>query len=131
MRGEGPDLVLIHGASGSTRDYTHTLVAQLESDYRVIVLDRPGFGYTPRLHKDGESLEEQAALLSAAAAELGADRPYRVGPILWRRGCARVGRASPRYSLWTGLARRAFQYLEHAHRPALPCNIVLLWAHIF
>ena len=71
VEGEGPDLVLIHGASGSTRDYTHTLVAQLESDYRVIVLDRPGFGYTPRLHKDGESLEEQAALLSAAAAELG------------------------------------------------------------
>lgn len=79
VRGEGPDLVLIHGASGSTRDYTHTLVAQLASDYRVIVLDRPGFGYTPRLHKDGESLEEQAALLSAAAAELGADRPIVLG----------------------------------------------------
>ena len=27
VRGEGPDLVLIHGASGSTRDCTHTLVA--------------------------------------------------------------------------------------------------------
>ncbi len=79
VRGAGPDLVLIHGASGSTRDYTHTLVAQLETDFRVIVFDRPGFGYTPRLHSAGESLEEQADFLAAAAAHLGADRPIVLG----------------------------------------------------
>ncbi len=125
VRGEGPDLVLIHGASGSTRDYTHTLVAQLESDYRVIVLDRPGFGYTPRLHKDGESLEEQAALLSAAAAELGADRPIVLGQSFG--GAVALAWAVHHPDTISGLvlARRAFQYLEHAHRPALPCNIVL------
>ncbi|WP_424433576.1 alpha/beta fold hydrolase [Planktotalea sp.] len=79
VRGEGPDLVLIHGASGSTRDYTFSLVEKLETDFRVIVLDRPGLGYTPRLHPRGETLEEQAALLSQAAAQLGAKSPIVLG----------------------------------------------------
>lgn len=79
VRGTGPDLVLVHGASASTRDMTFSLVAQLENDYRVIVLDRPGLGYTPPLHKDGETLTEQAALLSAAAQKLGAEKPIVLG----------------------------------------------------
>ncbi|WP_245830639.1 alpha/beta fold hydrolase [Planktotalea arctica] len=79
VRGSGPDLVLIHGASGSTRDYTFSLLDKLKSDYRVIVLDRPGLGYTPRLHERGESLAEQAALLSGAALHLGAKNPIVLG----------------------------------------------------
>lgn len=79
VRGTGPDLVLIHGASGSTRDFTFQLVGLLEDRYRVIVLDRPGFGYTPRLHQAGETLAEQADLLSAAALALGAEKPIVAG----------------------------------------------------
>jgi pimeloyl-ACP methyl ester carboxylesterase len=79
VRGTGPDLVLIHGASGSTHDMTHSLVGKLETDYRVIVFDRPGLGYTPALHRRGETLQEQAVLLSAAAAQLGATRPIVMG----------------------------------------------------
>lgn len=79
VRGSGPDLVLIHGASGSTRDWTMSLVPLLEDRYRVIALDRPGFGYTPRLHVKGETLQEQARLLSDAARQIGADKPIVVG----------------------------------------------------
>ena len=79
VRGEGPDLVLLHGASGSTRDYTFSLMGELAKSFRVIALDRPGLGYTPRLHPKGETLEEQAALLSSAAAQLGANKPIVVG----------------------------------------------------
>ena len=79
VRGTGPDLILIHGASGSTRDVTFSLVEKLEQNYRVIAFDRPGLGYTPRLTKDGETLDQQADLLSAAARELGATNPIVVG----------------------------------------------------
>ncbi|MGH1577173.1 alpha/beta fold hydrolase [Planktotalea sp.] len=79
VRGSGPDLVLIHGASSSTRDYTFSLLAQLEKHYRVIVLDRPGLGYSEPMTRDGESLPEQAALLSQAAAKLGAKKPIVLG----------------------------------------------------
>ena len=79
MRGSGPDLVLIHGASGSLRDWSFAAIDRLSRDYRVIAFDRPGLGYTPRLDADGASLREQAALLAAAADRLGAERPIVLG----------------------------------------------------
>lgn len=74
-----PDLVLIHGSSGNTRDWSFDLAPKLAQSYRVIVLDRPGLGYTRRLHKKGETLAEQAALLQAAALQLGAEKPIVLG----------------------------------------------------
>lgn len=78
VQGEGPDLVLIHGASGNLRDFTFDLVGRLAQDYRVIALDRPGLGYTRGAHR-AQSITEQAALLQQAAAELGAETPIVVG----------------------------------------------------
>lgn len=87
VMGSGPDLVLIHGASGSTRDMTFAFAPMLADRYRVIVFDRPGLGYSDRVDDRfnaafaprGESPAEQAALLQAAAAKLGADRPLVLG----------------------------------------------------
>jgi len=79
VMGRGPDLVLIHGASGNTRDMTFSLAPRLAERYRVIVLDRPGLGYTDRINSSGATLTQQAALLSQAARELGAHRPIVMG----------------------------------------------------
>lgn len=76
---DAPDLVLIHGASGNTRDMTFDLAPRLARDFRVIVLDRPGLGYTARINRTGATITQQAALLQAAAARLGAARPIVVG----------------------------------------------------
>jgi pimeloyl-ACP methyl ester carboxylesterase len=78
-RGVGPDLVLIHGASGNTRDFTHALVDRLAQNYRVIVVDRPGLGYTDRIDPKGASLRQQADLIARVAAELGAEKPIVFG----------------------------------------------------
>ncbi|QBF31717.1 alpha/beta hydrolase [Thalassococcus sp. S3] len=77
--GDGPDLVLIHGSSGNTRDMTFSLAPKLAERYRVIVFDRPGLGYTDRLNGDGASIFEQAELMAKAAAQLGAERPIVMG----------------------------------------------------
>jgi pimeloyl-ACP methyl ester carboxylesterase len=79
VMGEGPDVVLVHGASGNTRDFTHALAGRLAERYRVIVMDRPGLGYTDRIDPQGASLAAQAGLLADAAAELGAERPIVFG----------------------------------------------------
>lgn len=86
VMGAGPDLVLIHGASGNARDFTFDLAPRLASRYRVIIFDRPGLGHTGRLPGHGglldahaESPAEQARLLRAAAAQLEADRPLVLG----------------------------------------------------
>lgn len=82
VMGDGPDLVLIHGSSGNTRDMTFSLAPRLAERYRVIVFDRPGLGYTDPLSDDGATLAQQADLLSRAAARLGAPRPIVMGQSL-------------------------------------------------
>lgn len=85
--GEGPDLVLLHGAGGNAREFTFAFVDYLTQNYRVIVFDRPGLGFTDRTSNDyaraltstAESPAEQAAMLQAAAASLGAEKPIVLG----------------------------------------------------
>jgi pimeloyl-ACP methyl ester carboxylesterase len=77
--GQGPALVLVHGASGNTRDFTFGLAEKLASSYRVIIFDRPGLGYTPQLAPYGVSITDQANLLASAAVKLGAEKPIVAG----------------------------------------------------
>jgi pimeloyl-ACP methyl ester carboxylesterase len=79
VKGSGPDLVLIHGASGSSRDFTFALVERLATAFRVIAVDRPGLGHSSPLPDGDASLAGQVAVLKAAADALGAPRPLLVG----------------------------------------------------
>jgi len=77
--GTGPDVVLIHGASGNMRDFTFDLVDRLSDRYRVTVFDRPGLGYSDPLPGGGASIFDQAAHLAEASAQLGLETPLLVG----------------------------------------------------
>lgn len=77
--GQGPDIVLIHGASGNMRDFTLDLVPRLSDRYRVTVVDRPGLGHSDRLDRDGATIFEQADVLVRAVADLGVTRPLVLG----------------------------------------------------
>ncbi|TCL09298.1 pimeloyl-ACP methyl ester carboxylesterase [Shimia isoporae] len=74
-----PAVVLLHGASGNTRDFTFDLARRLASDYRVVVFDRPGLGHTPALAPNGVTISDQAALLSKASANIGVLNPIVAG----------------------------------------------------
>ena len=79
VMGEGPDVVLIHGSSGNTRDMTFSLAPRLAKNYRVIVFDRPGLGYSDPINETGATLVQQAEVLEKAALQLGASQPIVVG----------------------------------------------------
>ena len=79
VMGEGPDVVLIHGSSGNTRGTALSLAPRLAREFRVFIIDRPGLGYTDRINTSGATITQQADLLSAAAAKLGAEDPIVVG----------------------------------------------------
>lgn len=78
-RGRGRDIVLIHGASGNTRDFTFGLVGRLARDHRVIAFDRPGLGWSDDMGAAGISPVAQARALRRAAAELGVRAPVILG----------------------------------------------------
>jgi pimeloyl-ACP methyl ester carboxylesterase len=77
MKGQGPDLVLIHGASGSLRDLTFALRDRLADRFRVTVVDRPGLGHSDAL--DETSLLAQARFIKAGIAQLGVKEPIVLG----------------------------------------------------
>ncbi|MCF3972295.1 alpha/beta fold hydrolase [Paracoccus salsus] len=79
VEGSGPDLVLIHGASGNTRDFSFDLIGRLRDDYRVIAFDRPGLGWTDNIGAQNDNPIAQAELLRAAADQLGIRRPILLG----------------------------------------------------
>jgi len=78
VRGEGPDLVMIHGANGNARDFSFDLVARMAEDFRVIAFDRPGFGYSDDF---GEPLSPmaQAEILRRGAEQLDIQNPIVLG----------------------------------------------------
>ncbi len=86
-KGSGPEVVLIHGAGGNLRDFTFDLMGRLTDRYTVTAFDRPGHGYTDQVpgidtgpfSTQGDGPMAQAAILRAAAAQLGIGNPIVVG----------------------------------------------------
>lgn len=79
-RGAGRPVVLIHGNTVTGDDYNTSGVSDLLlASHRVIIFDRPGFGYSQRPRGRPWTAEEQAELLHKALRQLGVVRPVVVG----------------------------------------------------
>ncbi|MEM7506352.1 MAG: alpha/beta hydrolase [Pseudomonadota bacterium] len=77
--GEGQPVILVHGASGNVRDWTFSIAPELAKSYRVIAIDRPGFGYSQRPAERGWDPAVQARALQATARAIGAENPIVLG----------------------------------------------------
>jgi pimeloyl-ACP methyl ester carboxylesterase len=79
-RGQGPVLVLIHGNGVYGSDFEASgLLERAAEHYRVIVFDRPGFGYSERPRTRIWTPQAQARLLHHALQEIGVDATIVVG----------------------------------------------------
>src|SRR5215831_4352076 len=77
---DAPPVVLLHGASGNLEDQRLTLGHALAARRRVILVDRPGHGFSDRPGgKADASPGRQAALIAQALARLGVGRAIIVG----------------------------------------------------
>ncbi|WP_230531062.1 alpha/beta fold hydrolase [Microvirga roseola] len=78
-RGRGDPLVLLHGNGTMIQDFiTSGIVDRLAERYRVIVFDRPGFGYSSRPGRLW-SPQAQAQLIYRALIHLGVVRAVVLG----------------------------------------------------
>jgi hypothetical protein len=79
-RGHGSPILLIHGNAVTGADWNTSGVADLLlAKHRVIIFDRPGFGYSERPRDRTWTAARQAELLCKALRQLGVERPIVVG----------------------------------------------------
>ena len=79
-RGEGRPVLLIHGNAVTGDDWNTSGVAELLlRTHRVIIFDRPGFGYSERPRGRVWTAAQQAELLHKALLQLGVEQPIVVG----------------------------------------------------
>ncbi|WP_236960721.1 alpha/beta fold hydrolase [Methylobacterium durans] len=79
-RGKGRPVVLIHGNGTMAEDFVISgLVDRLAKSYRVIAIDRPGFGHTERPRHRVWTASAQARLVHRALEALNVERPVIVG----------------------------------------------------
>ena len=70
---DGPPVLMIHGASANAREFTFTLAPLLQDNFRVLMADRPGHGYSGR-PEASETLEVQAAQMAGVLRQLAPEQ---------------------------------------------------------
>ena len=79
-RGVGEPLVLLHGIDSMVQDFESSgLIEMAAKKYRVIVFDRPGFGYSERPRGRIWSPQAQADLVHKALEQIGISRAIVLG----------------------------------------------------
>lgn len=76
--GSGPAIVMVHGLGGQLRNFSYGLVDLLKDEFRVIVVDRPGSGYSTATGAM-PGIVAQGAIIADFIQKLGLDRPLLVG----------------------------------------------------
>jgi len=77
--GKGPPIVMIHGLTGQLNHFAYVLDQRLTQKYRVVLIDRPGSGYSTRAAGASASLAAQAAIVMQVIRALGLKKPLLVG----------------------------------------------------
>jgi pimeloyl-ACP methyl ester carboxylesterase len=78
-KGSGPPIVILHGLGGQMGNFTYALLERLTGEFRVILMDRPGSGYSTRAPGATGRLTEQASVVAEFIRKSGLDRPLLVG----------------------------------------------------
>ncbi|MGW1425426.1 alpha/beta fold hydrolase [Bradyrhizobium manausense] len=73
-RDAGLPIVMLHGASSNLEVMRRPLGDLLAKQHRVILIDRPGHGWSTRARRQDSTPDIQARMIDAALGELGIDR---------------------------------------------------------
>lgn len=78
--GEGPPIVLVHGLGGQSRNFDYLPLQELAQRWRLVLIDRPGSGHSPRRDRSRANIAAQARLVSAFIRQMQfTQRPLLVG----------------------------------------------------
>lgn len=116
--GEGPDVVLVHGTPSSSVVWRQ-VAARLADDYRLHVLDLPGYGQSARFEGQDVRLRALAKALAGWLSHMELDGPVLVGHDFGSRSPPgrEESRPSDRDQRWSGalaMGNRLFQTCKGA-----------------
>lgn len=77
--GSGPPIVFVHGLSGQMRNFAWLPLRALAREHRVILVDRPGSGYSKRGPHASANIRAQARTVARFIEALGLESPVLVG----------------------------------------------------
>jgi pimeloyl-ACP methyl ester carboxylesterase len=70
----GPAIVMIHGASSNLESMRQPLGGRLAENHRVILIDRPGHGWSTRARNEDSTPDIQGRMIEEALEKLGISR---------------------------------------------------------
>nr|WP_240763840.1 alpha/beta hydrolase [Paraburkholderia silviterrae] len=76
---DGPPIVFVHGLCGQMRNFSYLPLEALAREHRVILIDRPGSGYSTRGAHRLANIRAQADTVARLIAALGLEAPVLVG----------------------------------------------------
>ncbi|WP_454726168.1 MULTISPECIES: alpha/beta fold hydrolase [Cupriavidus] len=78
-QGQGPVIVMVHGLGGQTGNFSYALLERLTPHFRVILVDRPGSGYSTRPAGMPARLRKQSDVIAGFMRALDLKDPLLVG----------------------------------------------------
>jgi len=77
--GSGPAIVIVHGLSGQLLNFAYLSMQDLARSHRVVLIDRPGAGYSTRGPHSSAGIFAQAATVANFIEALKLEKPLLVG----------------------------------------------------
>ena len=78
-QGSGPAIVIVHGLAGQLLNFAYLPMQELARSHCVILIDRPGAGYSTRGAQSSAAIFSQAATVAGFIDALKLDKPMLVG----------------------------------------------------
>jgi pimeloyl-ACP methyl ester carboxylesterase len=94
--GSGRPLVFVHGLGGHIGNFAYALLDRLSDRFRVVLIDRPGSGHSPRSWRASADLPGQADAILGVIRHLELERPIVVGHSLGGAVALALGLDHPR-----------------------------------
>lgn len=73
--GQGPAIVLVHGLAGESRNFDYLPLQELAREFRLVLVDRPGSGHSPRVDEGKAGIAAQGRILAAFIRALRFEQP--------------------------------------------------------